>query len=270
MPRILTCASSLISQAVKIFLPLSPELWACVFLSCFYAALCLLLVEDVRFFHVEHSAEELASFRHEIAEGIKEVKVEEAQQARAEELESGGNKLRWKEAAKSMRGVAKPTPDQVPVVEERAVRSRFDDSLAAFYGCMSGLRHTIWKHGPDLASGVYTQMISLVSAAPVSEPKTVYGRVINLGLGVFILIFVVVFTGATANTLASSSEFGKSMDSLLSVKQAGQKVLLIFPYLYGCGCVSFTNCASDLHYASPAAGAFIAIPSTWVEIAPGG
>ena len=255
MPRILTCASSLISQALKIFQPLSPQLWACVFLSCFYAALCLLLVEDVRFFHVEHSAEELASFRHEIAERLKEVKVEEAQQARAEELERGGHKLRWKEAAKSTRGVAKPMPDQVPVVEERAVRSRFAaDSLAAFFGCMSGLRHTILKHGPDLASGVYTQMISLVSAAPVSEPKTVYGRVINLGLGVFILIFVVVFTGATANTLASGEPFGKSMESLLSVKQAGLKVLLISPYFYGC--VSFTQLRFRFALCKPSSRSF--------------
>jgi len=81
----------------------------------------------------------------------------------------------------------------------------------------------IARHGPDLASGIYTQLIALVSAAPVSEPLTLAGRIVNLGLGVFILIFVVVFTGATASTLQFAKP-ASALKSLALAHQAGAKV----------------------------------------------
>jgi hypothetical protein len=92
------------------------------------------------------------------------------------------------------------------------------------HGFTKWFSKVVVRHGPDLASGVYTQLIALVSAAPVSEPLTLAGRIVNLGLGVFILIFVVVFTGATASTLQFAKP-ASALKSLALTHQAGAKVL---------------------------------------------
>ena len=126
--------------------------------------------------------------------------------------------------AERRRRAAKFVRNHAPRRKHKEKRCCFPNSKRldrVFAACTTRRLHLqgVAKHGPDLLSGVYTQLISLVSAAPVSEPLTPYGRIVNLGLGFFILIFVVVFTGATANSLVE----GTKQSALKSVSTAIQK-----------------------------------------------
>jgi hypothetical protein len=58
---------------------------------------------------------------------------------------------------------------------------------------------------------------------PTTEPKTVEGRIINLGFGILIVMFIVAFTGATAGTLISENPKA----SLTSMDEAVTKGLPI-------------------------------------------
>jgi hypothetical protein len=157
-----TGLSFYVTEAGKIFLPFSGDLWFAIMLASVYAALCQFFVDD---------------FGASVS-----VEAEDDDAPNGREKPSGRKKLWYKKRLRS---------------------KSFRRGVAA------------------LMSEMYGQLISIVSAAPINHPTTLQGRIINVGFGTFILLFVVAFTGATASSFVVGDVVQATITSVTQAIQLG-------------------------------------------------